>query len=456
MYSAMLENKTHTPGQENNVNITNLAGSKLIAGNWPTWQCATGQYTDPGAMGGNGCGGNPPLDPTPATAACPAANVIVAKTWENGTMPLCGSGPCDYTANPATGCANPAQACVPDLAGANGEGCVNMKMDRNGPAPCTDATGVTAVTCPAPSVVAPHPLLWRYPSAWSQSPFALGHSPITLAQGDKQPGIGVAKINIPNFAAGPYTVSPVAAAAGGDGGTSCPGMPGDYTLSSNGVWCNAKVNSGTGTLAAGFTPLTPWLEVGGGETVNGGPVGFSIPEDGNRDQFLTTGQLDFTGVLESYVVDYVPWTDPITPSCVATGTCNPGYTCDPASNLCVTDSTDNTIRIEAIEGQDFLGQVFMCQDPATGDVLHMGMYDSAASFLTWLAAHPGGVNLNVGGQYPSAQANCAIIIRTSPYDNAVDRVAALSNGININFSGGQGQGRVTDVVVFDPNLIQSF
>jgi hypothetical protein len=227
-----------------------------------------------------------------------------------------------------------------------------------------------------------------------------------------------------------------------------------YSLSSNGVWCNAALNTGTGTSAPSFTPLTPWLEVGGGETVNGGPVGFSIPQDGNRDQFLTTGQLDFTGVLESYVVDYVPWTDPVQPSCVSSGKCNAGYACDPNSALCVTD--DDTVRIEAIEGQDFLGQVFMCQDPLTGDVLHLGMYDSAASTLAWFAAHPGGVDPNSGGVDSSAQIACAIIIRTSPYDNAVDRMVSLSAGVNINFSGGQGQGRVTDVVVFDPNLIQSF
>jgi len=448
LYSSMLEDKTHTPGQENNVNITNLAGSSTLAANWPTWQCATGQYSDPGQMGGNECGGvNPPLDPTPATAAC--AHPVVAKTWENGTMAVCGSAACDYATYTATGCASPAQACVTDLAG-SGEFCVTMKMDKNGATPCTDGLE-NPVACPAPSVVAPHPLLWRYASAWGRSPWALGHSPVTLAQADKQPGIGVAKITIPNFAAGPYTPSPIAPTVDANNKATCAM---GYTLSSNGVWCNAALNTGTGTSSPTFTPLVPWLEVGGGETINGGPVGFSIPEDGNRDQFLTTGQLDFTGVLESYVVDYVPFTDPVQPSCVSTGKCNAGFNCDPNSALCVTD--DNTIRIEAIEGQDFLGQVFLCQDPFTNDILHVGMYDSAYTLLNWLAAHPGGINLGTGVFEPSAQTACAIIVRTSPYDNAVDRVAALGTGANVNFSGGQGQGRVTDVVLFDPTLIQSF
>lgn len=449
LYSAMLEDKTHTPGQENNVNITNLAGSSLLAANWSSWQCATGQYTDPSSCT------NPPLDPTgmtPCSAAltCAAGQICVAgvNTWENGALPPVCAPACDaMTACPDTS----RQACVTSPVDPNGAaGCVNMKMDRNGAAPCTDATGAP-VTCPAPSTVAPHPLLWRYGSSWGHSPFGLGHSPITLKQMDKQAGIGVAKITIPNFAAGPYTPSPVAPTLDANGKASCDM---GYNLSSNGIWCNAAVNSGSGTSAPSFTPLTPWLEVGGGETANGGPVGFSIPEDGNRDQFLTTGQLDFTGVLESYVIDYVPWTDPVNPSCVSTGKCNPGYNCDPNSNLCVTD--DDTIRIEAVEGQDFLGQIFMCQDPFTHDILHMGMYDSAATMVTWLANHPGGIDLTNDVQQPSAQVACAIVLRTSPYDNAIDRVAALSAGANINFSGGQGQGRVTDAVIFDPNLIQNF
>jgi hypothetical protein len=458
MYSAMLVDKTKTPGTENNVNITNLAGSNMLASGWPTWQCATGQYTDPTVMGGNECGGAyPPLDPTdpsgapacaPGSGPCATGGncIYVGKTYESGGIAVCGAA-CNYATFPTTGC-GPSQACVLDGAGSGKAGCVDMKMDRNGPNPCTDSTG-KGVACPAPSTVAPHPLLWYYPGAWNRTPFGLGHSPITLAQADKQAGIGVAKITIPNFASGPYTPSPIAATAA-DGGSSCPM---GYSLSTNKVWCNASLNSGTGTTAPSFTPLTPWLEVGGGETENGGPVGFAIPQDGQRDQFLTTGQLDFTGVLESYVVDYVPYVDPLTPSCVATGTCNAGFACDGNSHLCVTD--DNTIRIEAFEGADFLGQAFICQDPLTGDILHVGMYDSASSILAWLGAHLGADSSGVGAQ-PSAQTACSIIVRRSPYNNAINEIASLTNGVELNFAGGQGQGRVTDIVLFDTNLIQSF
>ena len=156
-------------------------------------------------------------------------------------------------------------------------------------------------------------------------------------------------------------------------------------------------------------------------------------------------------MLETYVVDYVPYQDPNQPSCVGTGKCNPGYACDSKSALCVT--TDNTIRIEAIEGDDFLGQVFLCQDPSTSDILHVGMYDSALSIEAWLAAHPGFAEYGVA---TSAQVACNILISRSPLTTAVDRITSLSAGVDLEFGAGQGQGRVTSIVLFDTDLIQLF
>jgi hypothetical protein len=117
----------------------------------------------------------------------------------------------------------------------------------------------------------------------------------------------------------------------------------------------------------------------------------------------------------------------------------------------VTD--DDTIRITGIEGADFLGQVFACIDPSTSDILHVGMYDSAESILDWLAAHPGS---SPGyGTNPSAQAACQILVIRSPYDNYVDFIISKTYGVSINIGGGQGQGRVTDIVVWDPTLVQA-
>jgi hypothetical protein len=452
LYSAMLTDKTHAPGQENNVNITNLFGSTLvggdkasnIAGVWATYKCAIGQYTNPLAGSGNECGNvNPPLDPASALPACQSGNTcadqkqvcISAPSYESGKISRCAT-PCDYKQFPATGCQSPAQACV---ASGTVAGCMDMKMDRNG---ATSKNG--------------HPLLWHYPGAWTRTPFTRGHSPITIGAADKRPGNGVAKIHIPNFANGPYTDSPTLSVAP-DAKGGCPDgtnadqkqvkacCPKGWVLSPNTAWCNAPLLQGTGNSVPTFQALAPWQEVQPG-------IGFSIPIDGQHNQYLSTGQIDFTGVLETYILDYVPWVDTLKSSCVADGVCSTGFKCDTNSHLCVTD--DDTIRVEAIEGADFLGDVFLCQDPTTSDILHLHMYDSALSILDWLASHSGSANGNVG-VIPSAQTACQIIVRRSPYDNFVTQITSKSNGVSLNVSGGQGQGRVTDVVLFDPGLIQA-
>jgi hypothetical protein len=274
-------------------------------------------------------------------------------------------------------------------------------------------------------------------------------------------------------------VSPILA-----GGAPCPM---GYTQSTDKVWCYAALNTGMDcgvvnppaepgsaacNAAPSFRPLVPWTEV---QPANG----FFIPLDAQHDQMVSTGQLDFSGVLETYLVDYVPYTDPARPSCVTgAGTnagkackvdtdcpqgvcsantqtcvaCHDGYTCDPVGNTC--NVNDNTINIDAIEGGDFLGQAFVCQDPSTGDILHVGMYDSALSVVDWLAAHPGS-ETGASGGIASAQTQCQILVISSPYDNYVDYIVSKTWGVTLNISGGQGQGRVTDIVLWDPALVQA-
>jgi hypothetical protein len=186
-------------------------------------------------------------------------------------------------------------------------------------------------------------------------------------------------------------------------------------------------------------------------------VGFEIPISGTREQYIATGQFDYTGILESYIVDYTPWIDPLITSCVgadpdSSTACSPGYVCDRVTKNCV--DADNSVRIDAIEGRDFLGQAFLCQDPSTGDVLHVGMYDTALSIVNWLNAHN-------GNQSPfapttvSAQVACQILLQRTPANNYIDQITSLVNGVELNISGGQGLGRVTDIVLFDPSLIQA-
>ncbi len=55
----------------------------------------------------------------------------------------------------------------------------------------------------------------------------------------------------------------------------------------------------------------------------------------------------------------------------------------------------------------------------------------------------------------SAQTACQILFIRSAYDNYVDYIVSKQYGVLLNMGGGQGQGRVTDIVLFDPALIQA-
>src|SRR5262249_7458870 len=253
-----------------------------------------------------------PLDPKStlpspgAGGACAAGRTATtALSFEDGPVTRCALA-CDFTTYPKSGCASRFEACA-------GGGCMEVMMDQNGHASHS------------------HPLLWYYPSAWTRSVFSRGHSPIKLPKANKHPAIGVAKPIIPNFLAGPYTVSPVVPNLDGSCGKG-------YSLSTNAAWCNADLNAGTGLIEPTLPALTPWSEVKPS-------VGFRIPLDGQRDQEVFSGQFDYTGVLENYIVDYVPYVDKAKPSCVADGKCNKGFACDAASHDCVTD--DDTISILA-------------------------------------------------------------------------------------------------------------
>jgi hypothetical protein len=445
MYASMLTDKVnHTPGQENNVNITNLFGSSVLTGVWPSYQCAIGAGGDPGQ---SGCPA-PPLDSTnmvkcttnaacdgknPCVGTCGAGNLCVtSNTWVNGAETVCGGG-CNFATYPQTGCQKANQTCVLSSDGVT-EACVDMRMDLNG----------------ASSPIA-HPYLYGYPGAWTRTPFSRGHSPISVLQADKHPFIGAAHITIPNFAGGPYTNSPQLASFDGSGNPVCPsGWVSDVQ---GGNWCHAPLMTAVGKnpwTVPSFKPMTPWLE-------NQPGVGFTFPIDGQHDQSVQSAQLDFTGVLETYLVDYIPWVDTAgkgaNPSCASGTACNSGYSCNSVTKAC--EKSDGTIQILAIEAEDFLGSAFLCQDPHTGDVLGVRQYDSAQAILDWLAAHPGGWNPGQGAVDPSAQAACNIIVRQSPANNYVDYITSKTNGVKLSINQGSGQGRVTDIVVYDPGITQT-
>ena len=99
-----------------------------------------------------------------------------------------------------------------------------------------------------------------------------------------------------------------------------------------------------------------------------------------RDVFVITAQLDFTGQVITPVVDFLPLTPASDP--------NPFDTNPPPPYQ---------IQVQAIETQDFLGDLFVCVDPVTsanrvgtnvpGDILTAHMYTSVETILE-LASDP--------------------------------------------------------------------
>jgi hypothetical protein len=177
----------------------------------------------------------------------------------------------------------------------------------------------------------------------------------------------------------------------------------------------AWTNDGQGTIANSSTPaaplsiLVPWAPLQPG-------IGFPVALSGTLDKFIETSQLDFSGTTISANVDYNPAVDPSTGA----------------------PATDGSISFLAVETSEFLGEVFLCRDAPTGDLLGIRMYTPVATILDWLGSHPGSYDA------------CGIIIRYSPYGNYADYITSLTNGVRLNITQGGGFGRVVDVTLFVP------
>ncbi len=154
--------------------------------------------------------------------------------------------------------------------------------------------------------------------------------------------------------------------------------------------------------------LVPWVPKQPG-------IGFPVALTGTRDKFIETYQLDLSGTTISANIDY---------DVVLDQNGNPSKTGD--------------IIFKAVETTDFLGNVFLCKDDVSKDLLAVEMYTPVAVILDWLSAHP--------GTYQS----CGLIIRYSPYGNYADFITSLTNGVRLGITQGGGFGRVVDVTIFTP------
>ncbi len=157
--------------------------------------------------------------------------------------------------------------------------------------------------------------------------------------------------------------------------------------------------------------LVPWVPKQPG-------IGFPVAVNGSHDKFVTTGQLDLSGTTITANIDYDIQIDPTTKKA----------------------NKDGLLEFKAVETTDFLGKVFVCQDPASGDILSVSMYAPVANILDWLESHPG------------TYSSCSIIIRYSPYGNFADYITSLANGVRLGITQGGGFGRVVDVTLNEPGL----
>jgi len=162
----------------------------------------------------------------------------------------------------------------------------------------------------------------------------------------------------------------------------------------------------TGVTAAATNPgkfiLPDWRPKAPGS-------GFEIPINAQLDRFVPAEAVNLSGQNLSMLVDY-------------------------------KKLDDSSMKILAVESETYEGEVFICQDPMTKDILHARQYDSIEDIQDWINDHP--------GVYDA----CDLLPRTSPYDGSLVQLTSKTAGVVLTVGQGSGVGRVVDVLFFDPTL----
>lgn len=311
IYTALTENKGDPPGKENDLTLTNVFGSPVLAGAYQdtatrtAYQCATATWKTDAEM----------------------QDTATACTNDVGVAQLPPLDPF-YVADPS---------------------------DKNAP-------------MVMPLLAGGKPILAPYKGAFAgrSTVFSLGSDKLEIQA--TYPNLQAAKVKI-NTSSDPYDA------------TSAPGTPIEVLVE-------------------------PWAPPQPG-------YGFLWPLNGQQDKLVQAGLLDFSGTTTSFNLHYqLPAGAP------ADGT--------------------GPVNVMAVDSIDFLGEVFLCMDPYTRDLLHVGMYDSVATVVDWIDKHPG------------AQQACGLIVRYSPYANFPDYVISTVNGVRIGVTQGGGYGRVNDASLWLP------
>lgn len=137
--------------------------------------------------------------------------------------------------------------------------------------------------------------------------------------------------------------------------------------------------------------------------------GVRIPVNGQRDRFIPMASVDFTGTSLSLNLDY-------------------------------EEGPNGTMKLHAVQSNDYMGDLFLCRDTVTGDLLRVEQYESMAEVIQWIQGHPGTFE------------SCGIIIRYSPFNNYPQMLASTTAGIVLLVNQGSGYGRIATVEIYDTNL----
>jgi hypothetical protein len=141
-------------------------------------------------------------------------------------------------------------------------------------------------------------------------------------------------------------------------------------------------------------------------------IGISIPLNGVRDVFRETFEMDFSGSSLTLLVDYLP--------------------------VKIGDETRQ--KIVGVSSNDYLGDLFLCRDPKTGDLLRVEQYESMATILDWIEKHPG------------SRDACGLMVRYSPYNNYPHLLHSKAASMYVIVKQGSGYGRVSTVVAYDSSI----
>jgi hypothetical protein len=198
------------------------------------------------------------------------------------------------------------------------------------------------------------------------------------------------------------------------------------------------IQSAIVTIPIWANPFDPTTATPGDKTISalvpympqGADVGFPVTIDGSRDKFYNTFNVDFSGTTGDG----------------ANGSISASVDYEILQLPTGDGGTAASTVVRAIETTSYLGLVFMCNEGT--DILQVRMYDNADEVFAFLAAHP-----DVSATQQGAQSDCGIEIKYSVYGNYADYISSNTNGVRLGFTPGFGGSVVTDVTLFDPNVV---